>query len=60
MFENGPADQEAGAREERRQRLSAARELLVAALELLDTHAHSPAPAMVDLAIHHLDGELAD
>lgn len=45
--------------QERLSKLSEAREQMAAALLLLDDHSHSPAAATLDLAIHHLDGELS-
>lgn len=45
--------------QERLSKLSEAREQMAAALLLLDEHSSSPAAAMLDLAIHHLDGELS-
>ncbi len=46
--------------QQRLAKLSEARELMAAALQLLDDHCRSPAGATLDLAIHHIDGELAD
>ena len=43
---------------ERSGRLGEARALLIAALELLDLHSRSPAPATVDFAIHQINSEL--
>jgi len=53
-FANSPAGDE----EERREKLTEARKLLKTALETLDLYGRSPAAAMVDMAIHHVDGEL--
>jgi hypothetical protein len=52
------ADSPACNEDERRGRLAEARTLLIAALETLDRYGRSPAAAMVDMAIHHIDTEL--
>ena len=59
MYDNLCAARAAGGEDERRAKLAEARDLLTAALEILDAHASSPAAATVDLAICHLDRELA-
>ena len=53
------ADRSGLAEPARLAKLSEARELMAAALLLLDRHSSSPAAATLDLAVHHLDGELA-
>ena len=54
------ADQRERLEQERLIKLSQAREQMSAALLLLDEYSQSPAAATLDLAIHHLDAELAD
>ena len=53
------ADRSERPEQERLTRLSEARAQMAAALELLDDHSRSAAAATLDLAIHHLDGEMA-
>lgn len=43
-----------------RDELIRARQMMLDALALLDEFSISPAAATLDLAIHHLDGEIAE
>ena len=54
---DNPADRPDG---ERPAKLAEARALLVAALDILDRHARSPAAAQVDLALYNIDRELSE